>query len=167
MEQIFQAILTAIISALKVILTPWGIVAGLVSPFSGPLAVQKVFKNLPQWLIGKKKTKRRKVTLITINALVIFLVCLFALSFEYGFINEIFFISILMALFAAILTEWYLGRIKVKNPDLAEAIRHKMWVAEEDMDLKTRVKTMLLGGGIDKRKKVGPLHGVDKRNGDK
>lgn len=140
------------------LITPWGVVGVLIAPFAGPLAVQRIFKNLPAKYIGKRKSRRRRYTLSFIAALITFIASLEALKQEYTNLEGVIFIAVLVALFQFGIIELVFARADKKNPALAEKLSKGIWVPEDEMSdqtrfnqIKTRVGQAILGGGVDRR----------------
>ncbi len=117
-----------ILAQLKDIITLWGIVGTVVAVFSGPILVQRIKHWLPPVCTGKKKTKRRRITLGLLSAAVTFGVSYWALNQQYADFSAIMLTAVLVTVFQITIIEMLFVLADKKYPKLAKILSEEMWL---------------------------------------
>jgi uncharacterized membrane protein len=107
-----QSILT---DQLRTIVTGWGVVGTAIAAFTGPVAVQRLKIYFCDGVIGKRNTKRRRLTLGTAAAVITFVVSVSALMQEYSNTGGIILVAILVALFQITIVELLFAYVDKKG----------------------------------------------------
>jgi hypothetical protein len=103
------------VDQLRTIVTGWGFVGTVIAAFTGPVAVQRLKVYFCDQVIGKRNTKRRRLTLGTAAAAITFIVSVSALMQEYSNTGGIILVAILVALFQITIVELLFAYVDKKG----------------------------------------------------
>jgi len=113
------------------LITGWGIAGTILSPFVGPVVVERFIKPyFSDSTIGARGTKRRKLTLVALSAALTGFASYTALINEYSHSTAAY-VSVFVVAFQIAVVEFIMSRIDKHNHELADRLRDQLYLGED------------------------------------
>jgi hypothetical protein len=125
------------VDQLRTIATAWGFVGTFIASLAGPVAVQRLKPYFGDSVIGKRNTKRRRLTLSSAAALITFAVSLWALSQQYTNSGGIMLVAILTAVFQVTIVELLFAYVDKKGGESGKWKAH-LYTPDQDDTIKVK-----------------------------
>jgi len=122
---------TIAVDQLRTIATAWGFVGTFVASLAGPVAVQRLKPYFGDSVIGKRNTKRRRLTLSTAAAAITFIVSVSALMQEYTNTGGILIVAGLVAVFQITIVELLFAYVDKKGGESGKWKAH-LYTPDQD-----------------------------------
>jgi len=122
---------TIAVDQLRTIATAWGFVGTFIASLAGPVAVQRLKPYFGDSVIGKRNTKRRRLTLGTAAAAITFIVSVSALMQEYTNTGGILIVAGLVAVFQITIVELLFAYVDKKGGESGKWKAH-LYTPDQD-----------------------------------